>query len=104
MAENVPSGITPSFRQDTLSPGEQQRLSIGRVLYHKPSVVVLDETESLIYNLLKEVIIITIYQISYISTGHRKSLDLLHDWELQLDQKSWKLIKVAERLTQDDHI
>ncbi|WKY07301.1 hypothetical protein Q1695_007047 [Nippostrongylus brasiliensis] len=80
--------------QDTLSPGEQQRLAIARVLYHRPSYVFLDEATSslpseaqhLIYTLLKEA------GISYVSVGHRKSLREYHDWELYLGGKSgWEL-------------
>lgn len=52
-----------SLRQDQLSPGEQQRLSLARVLFHKPSLVILDEAtaslselaEKEVYDLLTQV-------------------------------------------------
>lgn len=81
--------------QDTLSPGEQQRLSIARVLFHKPPYVFMDEStsslsvedEAIVYNSLKE------NGISYASTGHRKSLKDYHDWELRLcEKRGWSLI------------
>ncbi|CAJ0608115.1 unnamed protein product [Cylicocyclus nassatus] len=89
--------------QDTLSPGEQQRLSFARILYRNPKVAVLDEAtssvdiedERIIYNLLKK------NNISYISAGHRRTLLEYHDLELKLGRDSCQLISHMNGRTTD---
>ena len=72
-----------------LSLGEQQRLAFARVLYNRRSitVAVLDEatsaldeiSEGVMYDLLIEL------KITYISVGHRTSLQKYHNKKLSLN-------------------
>uniref|UniRef100_A0A7I4YSN7 ATP-binding cassette sub-family D member 4 n=1 Tax=Haemonchus contortus TaxID=6289 RepID=A0A7I4YSN7_HAECO len=86
--------------QDTLSPGEQQRLSIARVLFHRPPFVFLDEATSSL-SMDAEEIVYTLLQkekITYISTGHRTSLKQYHDLELHRHEKNgWQLATIEDR-------
>lgn len=85
-----------------LSPGEQQRLGIARVLYHRPALVFLDEssgavaeaTEARVYRLMSAA------GVTVVAVGHRSSLRRLHDRELSLSGPpggQWKLSDLQER-------
>ena len=71
-----------------LSPGEQQRLSFGRILLRKPALIFLDEStsamdegmEHAMYEHVREVL----PQCTIVSVGHRSSLERLHADELAL--------------------
>jgi len=73
---------------ETLSPGEQQRVSFARVLLHKPDWVFLDESTSMLdsenetrlYHLIKE----RLPACTIISVGHHPSVDVFHDHVLNL--------------------
>jgi ATP-binding cassette, subfamily D (ALD), member 4 len=73
---------------DLLSPGEQQRLSFARMLYHRPRFAVLDEatssldrdTEAHLYSVARRM------NIAVLSVGHRTSLLALHDRVIRVAQ------------------
>lgn len=75
---------------DTLSLGEQQRLSFARLLIFKPKLAVIDEgtsaldlrNEERLYNKLREL------NVTVVSIGHRPSLIKYHDTILRLSQAS----------------
>ncbi len=72
----------------TLSPGERQRLSFGRILLLQPSLVFFDEStsaldegmEHALYSLVRE----RLPHTTVVSVGHRSSLGPLHQRELVL--------------------
>ncbi|KAJ7384684.1 ATP-binding cassette sub- D member 4 [Desmophyllum pertusum] len=85
--------------EDMLSPGEMQRLSFARLFFHRPLVALLDEatsaldvpSETRLYSVCKQL------GITVVSVGHRKSLKLLHDYNLKLDgEGGWEFKKIKE--------
>lgn len=79
---------------ETLSPGERQRLSFGRVLLLQPGLVFFDEStsaldegmEHALYSLVRE----RLPHTTVVSVGHRSSLGPLHQRELVLlGQGAW---------------
>eukprot|EP00669_Euglena_mutabilis_P005659 TRINITY_DN1719_c0_g1_i1.p1 TRINITY_DN1719_c0_g1~~TRINITY_DN1719_c0_g1_i1.p1 ORF type:complete len:490 (+),score=157.23 TRINITY_DN1719_c0_g1_i1:489-1958(+) len=82
-----------------LSLGEQQRLSLARVLLVAPTYVILDEAtsaldeanETLVYEQLRK------RGIMYLSVGHRMSLLRYHDQVLRIvEGGTWTLIPAPE--------
>ncbi len=84
---------------DVLSPGEMQRISFIRLLYHRPSMAFLDEAtsavdtemETLLYNAAVE------RGITLISVGHRSSLRMFHRWHLRLEGNGAWFIEPIEQ-------
>ena len=84
-----------------LSVGEQQRLSVARLLVHKPKYAILDEAtsandpenERLMYGLIARTC------EAFVSVGHRKSLDEFHAKRLRLlgvrQAGAWRLEPIA---------
>ena len=77
----------PGFNwQDTLSPGEAQRVSFLRLFFHKPSLAFLDEATSA----LSADVEMRLYErcaklgITCVSVGHRESLKGFHKMLLTL--------------------
>ena len=71
-----------------LSPGEQQRLSFGRILLARPALMFLDESTSALDEGMEYAMYALIRQrlpgITIVSVGHRSTLDPLHTDELRL--------------------
>ncbi len=79
---------------DVLSPGEMQRLSFIRLLYHRPTLAFLDEAtsaldaemEGLLYSAAVEL------NVTLVSVGHRASLRAFHQSLLYVKgDGSWTL-------------
>ena len=71
-----------------LSPGEQQRLSFGRILLRKPDLIFLDESTSAMDEGMEHAMYEHVHEVlprcTIVSVGHRSSLERLHADELTL--------------------
>ena len=69
-----------------LSPGEMQRLSFIRLLYHRPAMAFLDEATSAVDMEMEQLLYRAAVEkgITLISVGHRASLRSFHQQSLHL--------------------
>ena len=72
--------------EDKLSLGEQQRLAIARLFYHKPAFAVLDECTSAVPHAMEELLYTECQRlgIAYITICHRPALKKYHEKNLNL--------------------
>lgn len=87
---------------NTLSLGEQQRISFARIFLNKPQIAFLDEAtsaldernERLLYGRLHDT------GISYVSVGHRSTLKEFHDFVILLDKSGGYTISDSKAQSQ----
>lgn len=76
----------------TLSGGEKQRLTIARVLLHKPDIIVMDESTSALdpksQDLMMKIISEDLPESTIVSVGHRPELEQFHNRKLVLERRS----------------
>jgi putative ATP-binding cassette transporter len=87
IATRYPEGLDAvrNWAQE-LSGGEQQRLVFARLLVHKPDFVFLDEVTSALDEDSEAKLYATLKQLgsTYVSVGHRSTLDKFHDQVMTL--------------------
>ncbi|MDB5533441.1 MAG: transporter ATP-binding protein, partial [Hyphomicrobiales bacterium] len=75
----------------TLSGGEKQRLTIARVLLHRPDIIVLDEATSALdpksQDELMKLLSDAMEGLTIISVGHRPELEQFHNRKLILERR-----------------
>jgi vitamin B12/bleomycin/antimicrobial peptide transport system ATP-binding/permease protein len=76
----------------TLSGGEKQRLTVARVLLHRPDIIVLDEATSALdpksQDELMKLLSEAMEGLTIISVGHRPELEQFHSRKLVLERRS----------------
>jgi putative ATP-binding cassette transporter len=76
----------------TLSGGEKQRLTIARVLLHRPDIIVLDEATAALdpksQNDLMKILSEEMEGLTILSVGHRPELEQFHSRKLTLERKT----------------
>lgn len=72
--------------QDVLSLGEQQRIGLARLFFHRPGIAVLDECTSAVSVDAEEQMLEALHArgISCITISQRLALEQFHHFELQL--------------------
>ncbi|MBE7384720.1 MAG: ABC transporter ATP-binding protein/permease [Leptolyngbya sp. SIO1E4] len=79
---------------DVLSLGEQQRLSFARILLHQPTYAILDEATSALDHANEAQLYqhLATTETTYLSVGHRESLEAYHHLLLRLaEDHTWQL-------------
>lgn len=75
----------------TLSGGEKQRLTVARVLLHKPDIIVLDEATAALdpqsQDLLMQLLSDRLSEATIVSVGHRPELEQFHSRKLVLERR-----------------
>jgi putative ATP-binding cassette transporter len=75
----------------TLSGGEKQRLTVARVLLHRPDIIVLDEATSALdpksQDTLMQLLTDKMEGLTIISVGHRPELEQFHSRKLVLERR-----------------
>lgn len=92
----------------TLSGGEKQRITIARVLLHRPDIIVLDEATSALdpksQDELMKLLSEEMEGLTIISVGHRPELEQFHSRKLTLERRPGgaKLVSDIALLRQPD--
>ena len=92
----------------TLSGGEKQRLTVARVLLHRPDIIVLDEATSALdpkgQDTLMQILSDEMEGLTIISVGHRPELERFHSRKLVLERRPGgaKLISDMPLLTKPE--
>jgi putative ATP-binding cassette transporter len=75
----------------TLSGGEKQRLTVARVLLHRPDIIVLDEATAALdpksQDALMKLLSEEMEGLTIVSVGHRPELEQFHSRKLTLERK-----------------
>src|SRR5450759_2887684 len=75
----------------TLSGGEKQRLTVARVLLHRPDIIVLDQATSALdpksQDTLMQLLTDEMEGLTIISVGHRPELEQFHSRKLVLERR-----------------
>jgi len=87
----------------TLSGGERQRLAFGRLLLHRPDIIVLDEATSALdpesQDKLMGLLSSELEHATIISVGHRPELEAFHNRKVVLERR-----RGAARFVSDIHL
>lgn len=87
----------------TLSGGERQRLAFGRLLLHRPDIIVLDEATSALdpqsQDKLMALLSSELENATLVSVGHRPELEAFHSRKIVLERR-----RGAARFVSDIHL